>query len=49
MVRVPTVGAEQGASLSAQAKAVEDALRKGNLGNFTVAGTEIVGPRSVRS
>jgi preprotein translocase subunit SecF len=44
MVRVPTVGAEQGTSLSAQAQAVEGALRKGNLGNFRVVGTEIVGP-----
>jgi len=44
MVRVPTVGAEQGAALSSQAQAVEDALRKGNLPKFNVAGTEIVGP-----
>lgn len=44
MVRVPQVGAEAGGALSATAKAVEDALRKGNLGDFTVVGTEIVGP-----
>ena len=44
MVRVPQVGAEAGGALSATAKAVEDALRKGGLGNFTVVGTEIVGP-----
>jgi preprotein translocase subunit SecF len=44
MVRVPKVGAESGASLSAPAKAAEDALRAGNLGNFKVVGTEIVGP-----
>jgi preprotein translocase subunit SecF len=44
MVRVPTVGAEQGASLSASAQNVEAALRKANLGNFKVVGTEIVGP-----
>jgi preprotein translocase subunit SecF len=44
MVRVPQVGAEQGASLSAAAQGVEAALRKGNLGNFKVVGTEIVGP-----
>jgi preprotein translocase subunit SecF len=44
MVRVPQVGAEQGASLSVVAQAVEAALRKGNLGNFKVVGTEIVGP-----
>ena len=44
MVRVPQVGAEQGASLSSTAKAVEDSIRKSSLGNFTVVGTEIVGP-----
>ncbi len=44
MVRVPQVGAESGASLSASAMNVENALRKANLGNFKVAGTEIVGP-----
>ena len=44
MVRVPQVGAEQGASLSTMAQAVEASLRKGNLGNFKVVGTEIVGP-----
>jgi preprotein translocase subunit SecF len=44
MVRVPQVGAEQGASLSATAGAVEEALRRGNLGTFKVVGTEIVGP-----
>jgi len=44
MVRVPQVGAEQGASLGTTAQAVEAALRKGNLGNFSVVGTEIVGP-----
>jgi preprotein translocase subunit SecF len=44
MVRVPQVGAEQGASLSASAQNVENALRKANLGNFKVVGTEIVGP-----
>ena len=43
MVRVPQVGAEQGASLSSTAQAVEAALRKENLG-FRVVGTEIVGP-----
>src|SRR5690242_13111457 len=43
MVRVPTVGAEKGTSLSSQAQAVEAALRKGNLGNFRVVSTEIVG------
>ncbi len=44
MVRVPTVGAEQGASLSASAQNVEAAVRKSALGNFKVVGTEIVGP-----
>ena len=44
MVRVPQVGAERGSDLSANAKAVEDALRKGNLPAFKVVGTEIVGP-----
>jgi preprotein translocase subunit SecF len=44
MVRVPQVGAESGASLSASAQNVEAALRKSNLGNFKVVGTEIVGP-----
>jgi preprotein translocase subunit SecF len=38
------VGAEQGASLSASAQNVENALRKANFGNFKVVGTEIVGP-----
>ncbi len=44
MVRVPQVGEESGASLSTTANAVTDALKAGNLGNFTVVGTEIVGP-----
>jgi preprotein translocase subunit SecF len=44
MVRVPQVGEESGASLSTTANTVTDALRAGNIGNFTVVGTEIVGP-----
>lgn len=44
MVRVPQVGEESGASLGATAGAVEQAIRQGNLGNFSVVGTEIVGP-----
>jgi preprotein translocase subunit SecF len=44
MVRVPDVGAEQGASLSTAAKKVEDALRAANLGSVTTVGTEVVGP-----
>ena len=43
MVRVPQVGAEQGASLSARAQAIEQALQKAGL-KPTVVGTEIVGP-----
>jgi len=44
MVRVPHVGEESGASLSNTAAAVEQAIKAGNLGNFRVVGTEIVGP-----
>jgi preprotein translocase subunit SecF len=44
MVRVPLVGAESGASLSAVQQQVVDALKQANLGNFNVVGTEIVGP-----
>jgi preprotein translocase subunit SecF len=44
MVRVPEVGAESGQNLSSRAQAVEDAVRRANLGGFRVVGTEIVGP-----
>ncbi len=44
MVRVPEVGAEEGASLSSAAQKVEQALRAANLGNVTTVGTEVVGP-----
>jgi preprotein translocase subunit SecF len=45
MVRVPQVGAEQGADLSAVSNAVEAALRKETgLGNFTIESRQIVGP-----
>jgi preprotein translocase subunit SecF len=44
MIRVPHVGAESGASLSTTATEVENALKKGNVGNFRRQGTEIVGP-----
>jgi preprotein translocase subunit SecF len=44
MIRVPTVGAESGSSLSTTAEQVEAALRKANLGGFKRAGTQIVGP-----
>src|SRR6266545_3770660 len=43
MVRVPEVGAEQGASLASRAQAIEAALQKANL-KPKVVGTEIVGP-----
>jgi preprotein translocase subunit SecF len=41
---VPEVGEEEGAALSKAADAAVAALKQGNLGNFTVVGTEIVGP-----
>jgi preprotein translocase subunit SecF len=44
MIRVPTFGAEQGQSLSRTKDEVVNALQKGNIGGFKVAGTEIVGP-----
>jgi preprotein translocase subunit SecF len=44
MVRVPSVGEETGAGLSQTADRVVAALKKGGVGNFTVNGTEIVGP-----
>ena len=44
MIRVPQIGAEQGASLSVVAQQANDALRKGNLGNFSTVSTQIVGP-----
>jgi preprotein translocase subunit SecF len=44
MIRVPHVGAEAGASLSAVQEQIVNALKQANLGNFTVVGTEIVGP-----
>jgi len=44
MIRVPTVGAEAGSSLSQTADAVVAALKKANLSNPQVVGTEIVGP-----
>ena len=43
-VRVPTIGAETGQSLSATKDAVVAALQKSNVGEFKVAGSEIVGP-----
>ena len=44
MIRVPDVGAEAGAGLSEKADKVLAALKAGNIGSFTPAGTEIVGP-----
>lgn len=44
MVRVPQSGAESGTSLNSAAAAVTTAISSGNLGRFTVIGTEIVGP-----
>ena len=44
LIRVPTFGAEQGQSLSKTKDEVVNALQKGNIGGFKVAGTEIVGP-----
>ena len=44
MVRVPQVGAESGRALSLYAEQVQDALKKANIGNFTLSGTEVVGP-----
>jgi preprotein translocase subunit SecF len=42
MIRVPQVGAESGASLSATAEQVESALRRGSLGTFRRQGAQIV-------
>jgi preprotein translocase subunit SecF len=44
MIRVPSVGAESGGSLSQTADAVAAALKVPALGNPQVVGTEIVGP-----
>ena len=44
LIRVPTVGAESGNSLSSEAARVEAALKAGGLGNFTRQGAQIVGP-----
>src|SRR4051812_47236480 len=44
MVRVPTAGAEAGQSLSRTKDDVVSSLKKANVGEFKIAGTEIVGP-----
>jgi preprotein translocase subunit SecF len=44
LIRVRRTGEETAGNLSREADAVVDAVRKSALGNFTVVGTEIVGP-----
>ena len=44
MIRVPSVGEEAGKGLSQVADRVVAALKAANIGTFTPAGTEIVGP-----
>jgi preprotein translocase subunit SecF len=44
LIRVRRTGAEQAGNLSAEAEAVMAALKKAGLPNFTLVGTEIVGP-----
>jgi preprotein translocase subunit SecF len=44
LIRVRRTGAETAGNLSQEADAVVAAIRKANLGNFSVVGTEIVGP-----
>src|SRR4249920_1352907 len=44
MVRTPQLSGESGTELSKQKDAVVTALQKGNIGMFTVVGTELVGP-----
>ncbi len=44
LIRVRRTGQESGGELSREAEGVVAALKKSSLGNFTVVGTEIVGP-----
>jgi preprotein translocase subunit SecF len=44
MVRVPHTGKESGTELTRTADEVQGALKAANLGAFSVAGTEVVGP-----
>jgi preprotein translocase subunit SecF len=44
MIRVPQVGAESGSSLGNVRQQIEQALQQAQLGNFSVVGTQIVGP-----
>ena len=44
MVRVPLVGSESDGSLSRSREQITSALKQAGLGNFSIAGSEIVGP-----
>lgn len=44
MVRVPLVGGESDGSLSRSREQITSALKQANIGNFSIAGSEIVGP-----
>jgi preprotein translocase subunit SecF len=44
MIRVPHTGKESGTELTRTSDEVQDALRAARLGQFTVIGTEVVGP-----
>jgi preprotein translocase subunit SecF len=44
MVRVPLVGSESDGSLSRSREQITSALKQSGLGNFSIAGSEIVGP-----
>lgn len=44
MVRVPHTGKESGTELTKTADQVQSAIKAANLGNFSVVGTEVVGP-----
>jgi len=44
MVRVPLVGEESGGALSKARDQITSALKQAGLGNFTIVGSEIVGP-----
>ena len=44
MVRVPLVGGESDGSLSRSREQITSALKQSGLGNFSIAGSEIVGP-----
>jgi preprotein translocase subunit SecF len=44
MIRVPTVGEEQGVGLEATANRIKEMIQAANVGTFTVENQEIVGP-----